>query len=173
MKLIINPMQLMLVFICTFTAFAQIPVVSTDSAVTEQFLDASTKYMSGDYEGSIPLYSGLLERDTLLTKQFWHVLIDNLGMAYGISGDLDSAEIIFNYGLSKDSSYPLFYYNLACVYAERNDMEYCIRFLRTAYKFKNNTLEGESFPDPATDDSFQRFMKDESFLSALQEMQKK
>jgi hypothetical protein len=30
-------------------------------------------------------------------------------------------------------------------------------------------LAGEKFPDPATDDSFQRFMKNERFLTVLTE----
>jgi len=147
--------------------------VSSDSLVRSQFLAASLKYMKGDFEGSIPLYGALLKRDTLLSRTFWHVLIDNLGMAYGITGDLKSAEKTFTYGLSKDSSYPLFYYNLACTYAERDDIDSCISYLRTAYKFKHNTVKGEPFPDPVTDDSFQRFMKNEKFLSTLEELQKK
>jgi len=31
-------------------------------------------------------------------------------------------------------------------------------------------IEGEEMPDPAQDDSFARFMKDEKFLKALKEI---
>jgi hypothetical protein len=55
------------------------------------------------------------------------VLVDNLGMAYGITGDLKKASEIFEYGLSKDDTYPMFYYNLACTYAEMNDLDNTIK----------------------------------------------
>ena len=57
-----------------------------------------------------------------LDKTLWYVLIDNLGMSYGITGDLQEAKETFDYGVSKDPTYPLFYYNLACTYAEMNDV---------------------------------------------------
>ncbi|MCX6236123.1 MAG: hypothetical protein NTY07_00970 [Bacteroidia bacterium] len=128
--------------------------------------------MNGDYKGSIPLYKSVLEQEKLLTKIYWYVLIDNLGMAYGITGDLKSAEQLFKYGLSKDAAYPMFYFSLACASAEKNDMKSCINYLKTANKYKMNMLPGEEFPDPAKDDSFQRFMNNDEFLSALKELKK-
>ena len=110
--------------------------------------------MNGDYIGSIPLYKSVLKQDTLLTKNYWYVLIDNLGMAYRITGDLKSAEQLFKYGISKDATYPMFYFNLASASAEKNDLKSCINYLKTANKFRKNMLSGETLPDPAKDDSF-------------------
>jgi tetratricopeptide (TPR) repeat protein len=121
-------------------------------------------------------YQKLLDREKdspSLVKIYWYVLIDNLGMAYGISKKLDAAENIFRYGVSKDPTYPLFYYNLACTYAEREDMDRAIEYLRTAYKFKNNMITGETIPDPMSDDSFQRFVGNKLFVDAVKEMQQK
>src|SRR5580658_10524064 len=55
------------------------------------------------------------KKNPQLDHTTWRVLVDNLGMAYGITGDLSHAEDTFNYGRSKDPAYPMFYYNLACV----------------------------------------------------------
>jgi tetratricopeptide (TPR) repeat protein len=159
--------------IISLITYAQDNVVSSDSKVSSDFLKASLKFMDGDYSGSIKLYKEVLEKDTLLNKNYWYVLIDNLGMAYGITGDLESADKIFNYGLSKDKTYPLFYFNLACVSAEKNDMTASMNYLEIAYKYKKNTLPGETLPDPATDDSFKRFMKNDKFVSRINELKQK
>jgi hypothetical protein len=36
-------------------------------------------------------------------------------MAYGITGDHKSAEKLFKYGLTKDATYPMFYFELAAL----------------------------------------------------------
>jgi tetratricopeptide (TPR) repeat protein len=78
----------------------------------------------------------------------WRVLVDNLGMAYGITGDLNKAEATFRYGLSKDATYPMFFYNIACVYGERNDLENALLYLNKAHTFRANSIPGEGLPDP-------------------------
>ena len=106
-------------------------------------------------------------------ESLWRVLIDNLGMSYGISGDLPKAKATFEYGLSKDPKYPMFHYNLACTFAEMNDVDKAILSLQQAFQYKPNMIKGERFPDPWTDDSFQRFMNNEKFVNALKEMANK
>jgi predicted Zn-dependent protease len=49
------------------------------------------------------------------------VLIDQLAMAYGISGNLKKARILLESAIRDDPEYPLNYYNLACAYAEGGD----------------------------------------------------
>jgi tetratricopeptide (TPR) repeat protein len=105
-----------------------------------------------------------------LDKVFFRVLIDNLGMAYAFSGDLNRAKETFEYGITRDNVYPMFYYNLACTYAEMKDMDGAIAQLRTAFKYKDNQNPGERMPDPARDSSFQRFMTNDRFLAALGEI---
>jgi hypothetical protein len=88
-------------------------------------------------------------------------------MTYGITGDLDRAEETFNYGLSQDPTYPMFYDNLACVSAGRNDMDKTMTFLQKAFSYKANLIPGESMPDPRKDDSFKPFMSDRRFQDFL------
>ena len=71
-------------------------------------------------------------------------LIDNLGMAYGISGDLEKAKETFEYGVSKDPAYPLFHYNLACTYAEMDDATQAGSYLRKAFEYKSNLLPAKA-----------------------------
>ncbi len=100
------------------------------------------------------------------------MLVDNLGMSYGISGKLAEAKLTFEYGISQDPEYPMFYYLLACDYGEMGKMDESLEQLRLAYKFKANAIPGESLPDPLTDDSFRNFVKEKKFLDAVREMQR-
>ena len=146
----------------------------TAKEAMQHLRDGSVAYRQADYKKAIQFYGKALElekKEPTLEKNLWRVLIDNLGMSYGISGDLKKAIETLEYGLTKDATYPMFHYILACAYAEMNDVDTAIKNLRLAYKFKANTIPGEHLPNPATDDSFTRFMNNEKFVKALKEMQ--
>jgi tetratricopeptide (TPR) repeat protein len=147
-----------------------------DSKLAMQYLDqGSTFYIRHDYQGAIGPYQkalDLVKQGAKLEKTWRRVLIDNLGMSYGISGDLDRAKETFEYGIAKDDEYPLFYYNMACTYGEMDKEDKAIEYLRGAFERKDNMIEGEPFPNPETDSSFKKFMKSEKFLNALAEMKK-
>jgi tetratricopeptide (TPR) repeat protein len=138
--------------------------------------EGSAYYLKGDYKKAIPPYQKALDLEKekqTLDKDLWKVLIDNLGMSYGITGDLKRAKETFEYGISKDPEYPLFYYNMACTYGEMDNVDKAIDYLKLAFERKANVIPGEEMPDPATDSSFERFMKNEKFLKALKEIKKK
>jgi tetratricopeptide (TPR) repeat protein len=127
---------------------------------------ASRLYLQHDYKGAIGPYSQALELEKVnpkLEKLFWYVLVDNLGMSYGITRDLGKAKETFEYGVSKDPTYPLFHYNLACTYAEMGDATEAGNYLKKAFDYKANVLPGESMPDPRKDDSFKKLMKNKEF----------
>ena len=133
---------------------------------SELIHDASILYLRHDFKGAIVPYSQALELEKLdpkLGKPLWYVLVDNLGMSYGIIGDLQKAKETFDYGVSKDPTYPLFYYNLACTYAEMNDVEKASAYLKKAFAYKANAIPGEGMPDPRTDDSLKKLMKNREF----------
>jgi tetratricopeptide (TPR) repeat protein len=133
----------------------------------------SAFYLQRDYQRAIPPYQKALDLEKekhTLDQTLWRVLVDNLGMAYGISGDLKKAKETFEYGLSKDPKYPMFHYNMACTFAEMNDPDKTIVYLKQAFEYKANMIKGERMPDPWTDDSFQRFMNNERFVSTLKEL---
>jgi tetratricopeptide (TPR) repeat protein len=139
----------------------------------DYFAVGSRYYLARDFEGAIGPYQKALDLEKAnptLSKTYWRVLVDNLGMAYGISGDLDHSEETLKYGLSKDPGYPMFYYNLACVNAERGDMNKTMDYLRQAYALKANAIPGEGMPGPRTDDSFQRFMSNAQFKKFVDEL---
>jgi len=139
----------------------------------ELFRRGSAFYIQGNYRKAIEYYQPALDSEMKrpqLGKTYWTVLVDNLGMSYGISGDLEHAKQVFQYGLGKEPTYPMFHYNMACSYAEGGDMDSTIGYLKTAYQYRGNSLPGESMPNPRKDSSFQRFMKDPRFLQTLAEL---
>lgn len=151
------------------TTSKEMPAKETMQNVSQ----GSAAYLKRDYKQAIHFYSQALElekKEPTLEKTIWRVLVDNLGMSYGISGDNKKAKEIFEYGLSKDDKYPLFYYNLACAHAEMNDLDNALKNLKVAFQYKDNMMPGERMPNPATDDSFSRFLKNEKFRQALEEL---
>jgi tetratricopeptide (TPR) repeat protein len=137
--------------------------------------EASAAYSRGDYRGAIPLYEQALEmekRDPQLEKEIWYVLVDNLAMAHGISGDLKSSRLVLDYGISKDSKYAMFHYILACTYGEEGDEANALRHLSTAYKNRVHVMKGEELPDPLADSSFASFADSESFKKAVANMKR-
>jgi tetratricopeptide (TPR) repeat protein len=147
-----------------------------DKTALDYLREGSAYYLKHDFERAIPPYQKALDlekENPTLDKTLWKVLVDNLGMSYGITGNLKKAKAIFEYGISKDPDYPLFYYNMACTYGEMKDMDKAIEYLKLAFERKKNMIEGEHMPDPATDSSFERFMKNERFLNALKEIKQR
>ena len=145
-------------------------------AAMELIREGSYYYLKHDFKAAIGPYQKALDLEKqkrTLDKTFWKVLIDNLGVAYGITGDLDKAKETFEYGISKDPDYPLFYYNMACTYGEMKEMDKAIKYLKLAFDRHVNMIPGEKMPNPATDSSFKRFMADEKFQAALKELKQK
>jgi hypothetical protein len=105
-----------------------------------------------------------------LSPDMWRVLVDNLGMSFAFTGNLDAAEGVFRFGISKVPAYAMFHYNLACTRAEKKDMAGAIEELRVAFRNRNTILKGESMPDPAKDDSFAPFMNNTEFTWFLNEL---
>ncbi len=144
------------------------------AAETMQYASqGSAAYLKQDYKKAIQLYSKALaleEKEPTLEKNIWRVVVDNLGMSYGIRGNHKKARQIFEYGLSKDNAYPMFYYNLACAYAEMNDLDNAIVNLETAFQYQGNMIPGEQMPDPATDASFSRHLKNDKFRRTVQQL---
>ena len=141
-------------------------IESVQRSSMELLEQASRLYLQHDYHGAIGPYSQALDMEKAnpeLQKPLWYVLIDNLGKSYGITGDLQKAKETFEYGIAKDSTYPIFYYNLACTYAEMGKVEEASQSLKKAFEYKANVLPGETMPDPRTDDSFKKLMKNPDF----------
>lgn len=145
----------------------------TVESSTELMSQGSRRYLARDYNGAIPFYERALELEGLkqrLVPDMWRVLVDNLGMSFALTGNLDAAEGVFRYGVSKDPNYAMFHYNLACTHAEKKDMPGAMEELRIAFRNRDTMIKSESMPDPATDDSFASFMNNREFTQFLKEL---
>lgn len=152
------------------------PSSGTDQATLtsiQLFGRGSAFFLQQDYKRAATYYQLALDLEKQkpqLPHDRWRVLIDNLAMAYGIPGDLRRAQDTLEYGISKDPKYPNFYYTLACIYAEKNDLNQAISNLKTAFRYRANVIAGERMPDPRTDDSFQRFNDNPKFQRAVADL---
>ena len=138
--------------------------------VQEQFGYASYYYLKKDYRRAIQHYEAVLQRKepgSSLNRDSWRVLVDQLGMSYGLSGAPEKAKDLFEWAIPMDPEYPMFYYNLACAFSEKGDLARALENLRLAFRYKENMLKGETFPEPRTDASFKKHRKVKSFWAEL------
>jgi hypothetical protein len=132
----------------------------------DYWMAGSAAFAHQDFQRAIPAYAQALaleKQNRALSKTYWYVLVDNLGMAYGITGQLEKAREVFQYGISQEPNYPLFYYNMACYYGEKRDAQNAGVYLKKAFERKANLIAGETMPDPRSDDSFQELLKQPDF----------
>lgn len=141
--------------------------------IREQFAYASYYYLKKDYPKAAMHYERILNRSnpgTTLNRNSWRVAVDQLGMSYGLSGEPAKAKDVLEWAIGIDAEYPMFYYNLACAFAEMDNPGEALRNLRLAYQYRHNMLSKESFPDPIKDPSFKKFLKDKQFRAELDKM---
>jgi hypothetical protein len=156
-------------------AQAQNSVPSQDHDSSYYFALGSKFYLERDYPHAEDAYLKALDLDRqkrTLSKDYFRVLVDNLGMSYGMTGKLQQAEATFVFGLTQDPEYPMFHFNLACTFGEMDKMNDALTQLRLFYKYKANMIAGETLPDPLKDDSFRKFVGKEEFVNAVHEMQR-
>ena len=131
-------------------------------------------YRRNHYAQAIPPYQKAFELEKAepqLDRTLWRVLIDHLGMAYGKTGRLKEAKATFQQGIQADPTYPMFHYNLACTFAEMNDLDHTMQSLTIAFRHRKNKNPGDKgMPDPRQNSSFQRFMKNETFRNLVNDL---
>jgi tetratricopeptide (TPR) repeat protein len=148
-----------------------LPEYNPDS--TTEFGYGSIYYLRQDWSPAAAHYEKSLQlekQNRVLSQTQWNVLVDNLGMAYGMSGDLSKAKATFEYGAQANPSYPMFRYNLACADAELGDLDAALTQLKLAFRYKSYSNPGEGIPDPAKDDSFKRYVNDPRFAKLTKEL---
>ncbi|MGE5232982.1 MAG: hypothetical protein ACM3OB_02640 [Acidobacteriota bacterium] len=154
--------------------FESVAVVATKPDVQDLVQTASALYLEQRYQPAARFYQQALnlEREhPTLPRTMFIVVVDNLGMSYGLSGDLAHAQEIFEYGVAREPEYPMFHYNLACTLAENGDLGKALQSLRLAFKYRANQLPGEEgMPDPRHDDSFRRYVGDPQFERTVKEL---
>ena len=131
-------------------------------------------YLQNKYAQAIPPYQkafDLEKAEPQLNRTLWRVLIENLGMTYKMNGQFTKARATFEQGIQADPTYPIFHYNLACTFAEMNDLDHAMQSLKTAFRHRKDQNAGDKgIPDPRQDSSFQRFMEIETFRNLANEL---
>lgn len=130
-------------------------------------------YSQGHYDGALKFYQrafDLEKSNRTFDKDLFLELISRLAFCYRLNGSLAKARETLDYGLSQDSEYPLFHYDMACVYAQMGKMDETLGHLREAYKYHANASPGDMPPDPTQDSCFQKFSTDPKFTDAVQKM---
>jgi tetratricopeptide (TPR) repeat protein len=138
----------------------------------DAFAYANVEYMKHQYAGAAAAFRAALamvnQSDDPL--KFRRVVIDELSMSLGISGDLKGSREVNEAAIAEDPEYPLYYYNLSCADAEAGDPRAARTHLQQAFDRRTNALKGETFPDPTEDDSLQKLRKDDAFWSLAQQV---
>lgn len=98
------------------------------------------------------------------------LVINQLGVIYGMSGKFDESIETYQQAIAQDPDYGPYYYNLACSYSGKNDLDHVISNLQEVAKRKDKWPADESFPDPRKDDSFKNYLGNERFEKALKDM---
>ena len=132
-------------------------------------------YLKGLFKPAIASFEKALaleKKRPTLEKAWWRYLVEDLAISYALSGDLKKAKETFEYGLARDPKYWSFNYNMACTYAEMNDVDKAISYLKLAYKYAEEMTDKPKF-DPWTDSSFKKLMNDDKFFDALTELERK
>ena len=147
------------------------------------FLYAQVLYQERLYKAAAPVFEASLmklkdspNKPTRLAgdaKTTRRVVIDQAGMAYGMSGDITKARSLFEQAIVEDPDYPLNYYNLACADAEEKNLKDARTHLQQAFARKANVIPGEAMPDPTKDDSFLPYRDDKEFWAFLESLQPK
>jgi tetratricopeptide (TPR) repeat protein len=131
-------------------------------------------YQQSKYAEAIPLFQEAFELEKAepqLDRTLWRGLIDSLGIAYRMTGQVKKAKATLEQGIQADPTYPMFHYNLACTFAEMNDLAHAMQSLTTAFRHRKNQNSGEGkMPDPRQNLSFQRFMKNETFRNLVNDL---
>lgn len=105
-----------------------------------------------------------------LSQSEHRILVDQLVMSYGIAGQLSKAHSLLDVAIQQDPEYPLNYYNRACAFAEEGDKTKMLANLDLAFQKKANVLKGEKMPDPRTDSSFQKYVRDSDFVTLMKKL---
>ena len=134
---------------------------------------ADLLYATQRYSASADEYARVAEIDQSQNKlgdDNRRRVLNQEGVAFALGGNLPKAKEVFEGAIAEDPEYAMFYYNLACTYAEMHQLDPALKYLREAWKRRKNLLEGESFPDPRQDTSFASYKNDPRFQDAVRDM---
>ncbi len=138
----------------------------------DKFQYATVLYEHRKFADAAPIFESALPLVSTVDNAIkWRRLAtDQASMSYGMAGDLKRSRAINEAAIGQDPNYPLYYYNLACADAEAGDATAARKHLQQAYDRRNNTLKGETLPDPTKDDSILKLKNDKDFWNFVQSL---
>ncbi len=138
-----------------------------------QFFVGTALFRQEKYSAAVVPY----EKALVLEKAGVHlslpqrrILIDQLAISYGESGQLKKVHELEQQAIADDPEYPLNYYNQACAFAEESNKDKMLENLSLAWQHKEGILKGEKMPDPRADSSFKKYLEDEDFVKLMREI---
>jgi tetratricopeptide (TPR) repeat protein len=149
--------------------FREVTNADTFNIFAEFYLGQSL-FMQKKYAESVGPYEKARELEASgkkLSSDQHRILVDQLVIAYGVSGNFKKVHDLLEDAIRHDPEYPLNYYNLACAFAEEGEKAKMLANLSTAYQHRDHVLKGEQMPDPRSDDSFQKYVHDDDFIRLM------
>jgi predicted Zn-dependent protease len=150
-------------------SFSEITRDHPENVAAQMYL-GQTLFKEEKFAAAIVPYEkvrALEKSGTKLTLTQQRILGDQLAMTYGISGRTSDSKALLQESIRTDPSYPLNYYNLACVSADEDDKSGVLKNLSLAFQHKDQVLPGEQMPDPAADSSFKKYAQDADFKALM------
>jgi tetratricopeptide (TPR) repeat protein len=141
---------------------------------TENYFRLASILFKGEPGAAAPYYKSALDalpdNPKFLTPR--RVIIDQLVMSLGMSGDLKNSRAVAVNAIAADPDYPLNYYNLACADAEQGNAADAKLHLQQAFDRRAHAISGEKMPDPTTDDSILKLKNDTAFWAFVMALPK-
>ena len=135
--------------------------LQADPAFTEAYeLFAASLFHQKNFKAATDAYRQTMDLNAhthALTTARWRSAIDNYAVAGAMTGNLPLAKSLLKAAIAVDPDYPLFYYTLARLYADKGDLENTLNSLRAACDRRSKVNPGEEFPDPRTDATFAKY----------------
>src|SRR5262245_43918903 len=97
-RILLAALGTLLLMAAAVLAQDQAELKAGDPETRDLMEQGSRFFLQGDFKQAIGPYQKALDREKAkrtLGDSLWRVLVDNLGMAYGISGDLTKAKATF------------------------------------------------------------------------------
>ncbi len=136
--------------------------------------DGTMAYLDKDFPTATQQLQQALDMEKqkrTLGRDDFRILVDNLANSYRFTQNPAKSKEVLDYGLTQDTSYPLFHYDMACYWGGQGNMDNALSELRLAFKNQGHLSTSDQLSDPLQDNCFGKFLKNKKFTSAVQQMQ--
>ncbi len=132
-------------------------------------------FNSGDYTKAIVFYEQALADELKLKDKklrLWCRATERFGNTYRVIGNYEKAQEVLRKGLEFTEAHPMFFYNLALVYADLKEEDNVLENLALAIENKYLAYRKEPLPNPLEDTSFSKLMENNEFRKKVETLMK-